>query len=92
MDITWQGTSGQQLRLSGTSFLSRAATSADRALSFTVAGPDGSVEFSSTTGECSVTITPALPDNMGGIFTCTSLTDVEGVTTVDARGTFVATG
>jgi hypothetical protein len=92
MDITWQSTSGQQLRLSGTSFLSRAATSADGALSFAVTGPDGSVEFSSTAGECSVTITPALPDNMGGIFTCTSLTDVEGVTTVDVRGTFVATG
>jgi hypothetical protein len=29
---------------------------------------------------------------MGGIFTCTLLTDVEGVTTVDARGTFSATG
>jgi hypothetical protein len=92
MDITWQGTSGQQLRLSGTSFLSRAETSADRAFSFTVAGPDGSVVFSSVAGECNVTITPALPDNVGGIFTCTLLTDVEGVTTVDARGTFVATG
>jgi hypothetical protein len=92
MNITWQGTSGQQLRLSGTSFVSRAETSADRALSFTVVGPNGLVEFSSTTGECSVTITPALPDNMGGVFTCTLLTDVEGVTTVDARGTFVATG
>jgi hypothetical protein len=92
MDITWPGTSGQQLRLSGTSFLSRAETSADRVLAFTVVGPDGPVEFSSTAGECSLTITPALPDNMGGIFTCTLLTDVEGVTTVDARGTFVATG
>ncbi len=92
MNITWQGTSGQQLRLSGTSFVSRAETSADRALSFTVVGPNGLVEFSSTTGECSVTITPALPDNMGGVFTCTLLTDVEGVTTVDARGTFIATG
>jgi hypothetical protein len=92
MDITWQGTSEQQLRLSGTSFLSRAETSADRVLSFTVVGPNGPVEFSSTAGECSVTITPALPDNIGGIFTCTLLTDVEGVTTVDARGTFSATG
>lgn len=92
MDITWQGTSGQLLRLSGTSFLSRVETSADRVLSFTVVGPDGPVEFSSTAGECSITITPALPDNMGGIFTCALLIDVEGVTTVDARGTFVATG
>lgn len=92
MDITWQGNSGRLLRLSGTSFLSRAETSADRALSFTVVGPNGPVEFSSTAGECSITITPALPDNMGGIFTCSLLIDVEGVTTVDARGVFSATG
>jgi hypothetical protein len=90
MDITWLGGSDQQLHLSGSSFVSLAETSAERVLSFTVAGPDGSVEFSSTAGECSVTITPALPDNMGGVFTCTLLTDVEGVTTVDARGTFSA--
>jgi hypothetical protein len=92
MDITWQGPSTQELRLSGTSFVSRAETSTDRALSFTVSGQDGSVVFSSTAGECSVTITPAMPDNMGGVFTCTLLTDAEGVTTVDARGIFSATG
>ena len=92
MDITWLGPSTQTFGLSGTSFVSRAATSPDRALSFTVTGPDGPVVFSSTDGECIVTITPALPDNMGGVFTCTLLTDVEGVTTVDARGVFSATG
>jgi hypothetical protein len=92
MDITWQGTNSQVLRLSGTSFVSRADTSPERALSFTVPGPDGPAVFSSTAGECSVTITPALPDNMGGVFTCTQLTDAEGVMTVDARGVFSATG
>ena len=92
MDITWNGPSTQELRLSGTSFVSRAATSADRALSFTVTGPDGPVVFTSTAGECAVTITPALPDNMGGLFTCSLLTDVEGATTIDARGVFSAIG
>jgi hypothetical protein len=29
---------------------------------------------------------------MGGIFTCSALTDVEGLTTVDARGSFSAIG
>jgi hypothetical protein len=91
MDITW--TSGQNvLQLSGTSFVSLAATSADKVLSFTVAGTEGPVEFSSTAGECSVTITPALPDEMGGVFTCTLLTDVQGALTVDARGAFSANG
>jgi hypothetical protein len=92
MDITWQDSSGQELHLTGTAFVSRAETSADHVLSFTVDGPDGPVAFSSTAGECTITITPALPDNMGGLFTCTLLTDVEGVTTVDARGIFAATG
>jgi hypothetical protein len=92
MDITWVGGTDEQLHLSGMSFVSFTETGPDRSLSFTVAGPDGSVEFSSTAGECSVTVTPALPDNMGGIFTCTLLTDAEGVTTVDARGIFSASG
>lgn len=92
MDITWQGPTTQVLRLSGTSFVTRAETGPDHTLSFTVPGPDGPVVFTSTAGECSVTITPALPDNMGGVFTCTQLTDAEGVSTVDARGVFSATG
>jgi hypothetical protein len=92
MDITWVRGGGQQLRLSGMSFVSLAETSPDQALSFTVTGPDGQVEFASTGGECDVTITPALPDNMGGVFTCTLLTDVDGTMTVDARGSFSATG
>jgi hypothetical protein len=92
MDITWLGGTDELLHLSGTSFVSLTETSPDRTLAFTIAGPDGPVEFSSTAGECSVTVTPALPDNMGGVFSCTLLTDVEGVTTVDARGTFSASG
>lgn len=92
MDITWSGGAVQQLHLSGTSFVSLAPTSADQALSFTVQSPDGPIEFSSTAGECSVTITPALADNMGGVFSCTLLTDVGGTVTVDARGTFTASG
>jgi len=92
MDITWVGNGAQQLRLSGFSFVSLGETSAEKVLSFTVSGPDGPVAFSSTAGECNVTITPALPDNMGGVFICTALADVEGATTVDARGTFSATG
>jgi hypothetical protein len=92
MDITWRDGGEGQLHLAGMSFVSLVETSTEHALSFTVAGPDGPVEFSSTGGECSVTITPALPDNMGGVFTCTLLIDVEGDTTIDARGIFSASG
>ena len=91
MDIAWIGPSTEELRLSGTSFVSRAATSPDRELSFTVTGSGGPVVFSSIAGECTVTITPALPTTMGGLFNCTLLTDVEGAVTVDARGVFSAT-
>ena len=92
MDITWQGPTTQVLRLSGTSFVTRTETGPDHTLSFTMPGPDGPAVFTSTAGECSVTITPAFPDNMAGVFTCTQLTDTEGAMTVDARGVFSATG
>jgi hypothetical protein len=92
MDLTWDEPTGQSLSLSGTSFVSRAATGADRVLTFVVTGPEGPLQFTSSSGECSVTISPALPDNMGGAFTCTAVTDVDGGTTVDARGSFSATG
>ena len=68
MDITWSGANGQKLQLFGTSFVSRVDTSAAQGLSLTIQGPEGVLEFTSTQGECSITITPALPDNMGGRF------------------------
>ena len=92
MDITWSGANGQKLQLFGTSFVSRVDTSAAQGLSLTIQGPEGVLEFTSTQGECSITITPALPDNMGGRFSCTGFVDVDGSTTVDVRGTFAATG
>lgn len=92
MDVAWQDPGGQTLRISGSSFSSRAATSSDRVLSFTVDGPDGPLEFSSQTGECSITISPALPTTMGGVFTCSGLTDTTGAVTVSAQGSFSASG
>ena len=92
MDLSWQDPGGQTLRISGTSFASRAATSGDRVLTFTVDGPDGPLEFSSQTGECSITISPALPTTMGGVFTCSGLTDTTGAVTVSAQGSFAASG
>jgi hypothetical protein len=92
MDLTWQDPGGQTLRISGTSFASRAATSGDRVLAFTVDGPDGPLEFSSQTGECSITVSPALPTTMGGVFTCSGLTDTTGAVTVSAQGSFSASG
>ena len=92
MNLTWDDPTGQSLSLSGTSFTSRATTGPDRTLSFVVAGPDGPTQFTSADGECSITITPALPESMGGVFTCTAITDADGNLTVNASGTFSATG
>jgi hypothetical protein len=92
MNLTWDEPTGQSLSLMGTSFTSRAATGDDRALTFVVTGEEGPLQFTSSAGECSVTITPALPDNMGGVFACNAITDTEGTTTVNASGTFSAAG
>lgn len=92
MDLGWTEPGGQALRLTGTSFSSRVVTASDRILSLTLDGPEGPVEFSSSDGGCSITITPALPDNVGGLFTCASLTDVTGAFTIQVQGTFSATG
>jgi hypothetical protein len=92
MNLTWDDPTGQSLSLSGTSFASRATTGEDRILSFVVAGPDGPTQFTSSDGRCSITITPALPESMGGVFTCTAITDADGNLTVNASGTFSATG
>jgi hypothetical protein len=91
MDLTWTETGPQSLRIEGTSFVSRASTNADLTLSLTIGTATGSASFRSNAGECNITITPALPDNMGGVFSCSGLTDEDGNITVDARGSFSAT-
>ena len=91
MDLAWTD-AGRELRLSGTSFVSFARTSDEHVLSFTLPGPDGPLEFSSADGACNITITPALPDNVGGVFACGAITDATGGMTVDARGSFAAAG
>jgi hypothetical protein len=92
MNLTWNDPTGQSLSLAGTSFASRATTAEDRVLSFVVAGPDGPAQFTSDDGGCTITITPALPESMGGVFTCTAITDANGLLTVNASGTFSAAG
>jgi hypothetical protein len=91
MDLTWTETGPQSLRIAGTSFVSRASTNTDLTLSMTIGTTTGAVSFTSNAGECNITITPALPDNMGGVFSCSGLTDEDGRVTVDAQGVFSAT-
>jgi hypothetical protein len=88
--LVWRGQAKQILGLSGTSFAAQQPTSPERVLSFTVRGPDGLVTFTSSEGECQVTISPALPDQMAGTFLCTQVPSEESDVIVNAQGSFSA--
>jgi hypothetical protein len=90
--MTWRGPQ-RELTLGGASFTAQQPTASDRVLTFTMRGPDGPLAFSSDDGGCLVTISPALPDRMGGTFLCTAITGDAGdggTVTVSAQGTFTA--
>jgi hypothetical protein len=92
MALAWTGTKAQSLSIAGPSFTSQVPTSGSQQLSFSVLDAGGTlVEFGSSAGECLVTIDPALPAHMGGLFICRSLRSSDGATTVSAQGTFSAT-
>ncbi|HEX7248711.1 MAG TPA: hypothetical protein VF351_11495 [Actinomycetota bacterium] len=91
--MTWIAAGDRTLSLGGESFTAQQPTAPSRVLTFSVAGTDGPVQFRSENGECLVTISPALPDRMGGTFLCTSVTGAtaDGATvTAAAQGTFTA--
>lgn len=91
--MTWTGPGGRVFELGGVSFTAQQPTSPERVLAFTIRSSDGSLEFRSEDGGCLVTISPALPDRMGGTFLCTAIeaTTVDGSqVSVPAQGTFSA--
>jgi hypothetical protein len=91
MSLNWIDAAGQSGWLAGPSFTSRLATSSADTLSMTIRASDGSFElFKSSSGECFVSISTALPDRMDGIFDCENLASVDGKLTVSAQGTFMA--
>lgn len=91
--ITWDGGGERTLSLSGASFTAQQPTSAERVLAFTVRGLEGPIAFRSEAGECLLTISPALPDRMGGTFLCSAISgqgDDGAAVTVAAQGSFSA--
>lgn len=90
--LAWGGAGKQSFAIGGESFASRIVTSPVHSLSLTLRVSAAAVEFRSTAGECSVTINPALPDNMGGNFQCAGIASADGSLRIDAQGTFAATG
>jgi hypothetical protein len=90
ISLSWRGARKQSLSITGPSFTAQLPTDIDLVLQFSVLGPTGVVEFRSSAGECLVTISPALADQLGGNFTCVGLTNGDGTMTVNAQGTFSA--
>lgn len=91
--MTWTGPGDRVLTLGGVSFTAQQPTSPERVLTFSIRTVDGPLAFRSDDGSCLVTISPALPDEIGGSFLCSSIVGAgdEGTTiTVSARGTFAA--
>ena len=92
MNVTWASPSdpGAALTVSGAATTGDFTTSSEFRLAFSFTGADGVHGFSSSAGECTVTIDQAAEHTLGGRFSCGGL---EGdVLTVDASGTFLASG
>jgi hypothetical protein len=90
ISLNWAGQGNQSLGITGASFTAQMPTAADRVLQFSVRGSDGVITFRSAAGECLVTISPALPTQMGGTFLCTTIPSDDGSISVNAQGTFSA--
>ena len=92
--LTW--TDGLQgLTITGTSFTGPLPTSDSLSLSLSVSNGAETVAFVSTAGECTITVTTAIEGSLAGSFSCANLagTLASGdALTVDATGTFAATG
>jgi hypothetical protein len=92
ISLRWTGADQASLSLVGSAFTSRQPTSATVTLSFSIPGESAPFLFVSSAGECFVTISAAMPDQMSGIFDCGTLASSDGKVTVTARGTFTASG
>ncbi len=79
------------LALSGPTFKGSLSTSAELRLQITVGSPVGTLTFDSQAGECRITVAKSDAHTFDGSFTCSALKDMGGHT-VDANGTFAASG
>jgi hypothetical protein len=92
MALVWTagGSDPETVGLGGTSFVGTRPTSPTLILSFVAIG-NTSASFTSTGGECTVTVDTAGPTNIAGSFACTGLKTSSG-DVVDVSGTFRAGG
>ncbi len=89
--LRWSGDGGS-LTIAGASFTNRVTTSASLTLTFSVRVDGIARTFRSGSGECAITISEALPTQMSGVYQCSQVSSENGTLTVDAQGTFQASG
>jgi hypothetical protein len=90
MALVWTAADAQTVGLGGSSFVGTRPTSPTLILSLVAIG-NTSASFTSTGGECTVTVDTAGPTNIAGSFACKGLKTTSGAV-VDVSGTFRAGG
>ncbi len=91
--LSWTGADPvESISIGGPSFSGQQSTSPTLTLAFSVKSADGPKTFRSQAGECTVTLNPAAPTQIGGLVFCTNLKSVDGAVTVNAQGSFSAVG
>jgi len=90
--LAWMTGTAAGFALGGTSFVGTQPTSTTLRLTFFVHSISSTATFASDDGGCDVTVTAAAANAFDGTFSCAGVTDVNGTLTVDAQGTFSASG
>ena len=93
MAIVWTagGSDATTFGLGGLSFTGTQPTASTLSLTLTVQTDNDLSSFTSTAGECTVTIGVAGANQIAGVFTCNDLVGSEGEV-IDASGSFAAQG
>ena len=93
MAVVWTagGTDPTSVGIGGLTFVGTRPTSSTLTLTFAAVG-SATETFTSSNGECSITIDAAEDSQIAGSFTCTGVSSGTGGTVVDASGTFQASG
>jgi hypothetical protein len=90
--LLWSGPLKQSFGLGGASFVGQRSTSGALSLSFTVIVNAAAVAFTSTSGECIITITTAETTSVAGTYQCTGVPNDDATVLINAQGSFSATG
>ena len=92
MALLWSGPAKQAFGLGGASFVGQRSTSSALSLSFTVLVGGAAVAFTSTSGECIITITTAQTNSVAASYQCTGVPNDDASIVINAQGSFSATG